>query len=79
MSLSISDHQQRVQRYLDAEARALEAQSMSRGDRRWQQAELDQIREGLREARADLAAAQRAAQGSVGPRVMVADFSRDLS
>jgi hypothetical protein len=69
---------ERLQSYIAAEARILEAQSLGRGDRRLQLAELEQVRKGIDSLRGQLAVEQAAAQGAIGPRVMVADFSREL-
>lgn len=74
----MSDTATRLQAYKDAELRILEAQQTRQGDRSRMNAELAEVRKGIRELQAQLQNEVAAASGTLGPRVMVADFSRSF-
>lgn len=75
----MSDTATRLAAYKTAELKALQALEVGHGDRKLKQQTLNDIRTGIKELEAKLAAEQVAALGQNGPRVMVADFSQGLS
>lgn len=74
----MTDTAARLDAYYAAEARALEAQQSKKGDRWRINAELETIRQTIKELQAQVAAEQRAACGQVGPAFALADFSSPL-
>lgn len=69
----MSTTQQRLDAYLDAEARVLAGQSVRLGDRQVTLADLSEIRKGIAQLRSELAAAQVTgpARGSLRYRTAV--------
>jgi len=67
MSLTLAQLQARLDAYLAAEARILDSQEYSVGQgstaRRNRRADLEQVRAGIKEAQAEIAIAQNAANG----------------
>lgn len=64
----------RLAAYYQAEADALKAQSLGKGDRNIQRAQLETIRAGIKELEAQLAAENLAASGQTGPVLMLGSF-----
>lgn len=71
--------QERLDAYYAAEARILLAQQVGHGDRSRRNAELEQVRAGIRALESQIAAEARSAAGAPGPLTMVGGFNRPLS
>lgn len=65
----------RLSAYYDAEAAALKAQSLGKGDRNIQRADLETIRKTIKELETQLAAENLAAAGQTGPVLMRGAFT----
>lgn len=75
---SMSANSELLALYRDAEKRILAGQEVRFGERFLRQADLQVVQAERRRLEAVVAAEERAAGGQIGPRVMVADFSRSL-
>lgn len=71
----MTDTAARLDAYYAAEARALEAQQSKKGDRWRINADLETIRQTIKELEAKLASETAAANGRIGPAVMVTGFN----
>lgn len=65
----------RLAAYYQAESDTLKAQSLGKGDRNIQRAQLETIRAGIKELEAQLAAENRTAAGQTGPVLMRGAFT----
>ncbi|WP_293373610.1 hypothetical protein [Nevskia sp.] len=65
----------RLNAYYEAEAAALKAQSLGKGDRNIQRADLETIRKTIKELEAQLAAENRTAAGQAGPVLLRGAFT----
>ena len=79
MSSSLPTVEERLANYYAAEARTLSALRTKRGDRERLNADLAEIQAGIRMLRAEMAAETSAANGRMGPAVMVAGFNPRFS
>lgn len=65
----------RLTAYYQAEAEVLKAQSLGKGDRNIQRAQLETIRAGIKDLEAQLAEENRTAVGQTGPVLMRGAFT----
>lgn len=65
----------RLTAYYQAETQVLKAQALGKGDRTKQMAQLAEIRAGIKELEAQLAAENRTAAGQTGPVLMRGAFT----